>query len=73
MATQTTATTTVKVTGNTYPARDVLRTAGFAWSKDGNCWLGDDAAKAELERITTATYSRRNAKACSGIIVTDIA
>ena len=60
-------TKTCKATGNTYTARNVLKAAGFVWDKDSKAWLGDDDAKTELARITTASYSRANGKACSGL------
>src|SRR5690606_12521204 len=52
----------VKVTGDTYPARYILREAGFQWNKYEKAYFGDKSAKAELDRISTASYSRANQK-----------
>ena len=52
----------VKVTGDTYPARYILREAGFVWNRYEKAYFGDKSAKAELDRISTPTYSRANQK-----------
>lgn len=57
----------IMVIGKTFPARQVLRDAGFEFDTLSKAWYGDDAAKAELDRITTASYSRANLKACEGL------
>jgi len=62
-------TATTKITGKTYNARNWLKDCGFAWDKEQGAWLGDDAAKAELERTSTASYSRPNAKLLSALTV----
>jgi hypothetical protein len=60
------------VTGNTYRAKQVLKDAGFSFDADSKAWYGDDTAKAELDRITRASYSRANLKACEGLEFTTI-
>lgn len=57
------------VSGKTYRARIVLREAGFRWDAKNEAWWGDEAARAELDRITTATYSRTNQRDCAGIVI----
>jgi hypothetical protein len=52
----------IKVTGNTYPARNLLRDCGFTWDAKQRVYLGDDSAKTELDRISTAIASRANQK-----------
>ena len=52
----------IKVTGNTYPARNILKDSGFTWDKDAKAYYGDENNKAELDRISTASYSRANQK-----------
>jgi hypothetical protein len=59
-----------KVTGNTYQAKEVLKKAGFTY--DNKAWYGDEAAKTELDRITTASYSRANQKAIAGCQITNL-
>lgn len=63
-------TTKIIATGNTYPARTQLREAGFVWDKNERVWT-IDAEKFDLEewaRVNeSATYSRANMKACSGV------
>ncbi len=54
------ATGKIKVTGNTYPAKELLKDAGFAYSTTDKAWYGDDVAKTELDRMSTASYSRKN-------------
>jgi len=58
---------TVTITGNTYPAAKLLRDCGFAFDKTTKAWTGDAAAKAELDRVSTATYSRANQRLVSGL------
>lgn len=65
----TTTTATTKITGKTYSARAWLKDCGFAWDKDQEAWLGDDAARGELERTSTASYSRANAKLLSSLTI----
>lgn len=43
-------------TGNTFPAREALKFAGFAWNKETREWTGDDAAYAKWGKITQPTY-----------------
>ena len=63
----------IKVTGNTYPARHILKEAGFAWDKDVKAYFGDESAKAELDRISTASYSRANQKLVATLKFEEIA
>lgn len=63
---------TIKVTGKTYPARTWLKDCGLVFDKDAQAWIGDDAAKAEIDRTSTASYSRANAKLLSGLTVEQI-
>jgi hypothetical protein len=37
----------IKVTGNTYSARNLLRDCGFAWDAKQRAYLGDESARAE--------------------------
>ena len=62
---------TIKITGNTFAAKTVLRTAGFEFDAVNKCWIGNTEELTELKRITTATYSRSNQKAISGIVITE--
>jgi hypothetical protein len=57
----------IKVTGNTYQAKDVLKKAGFEYVPQFKAWFGNEEANNELKRITTATYSRANQKATMGL------
>jgi hypothetical protein len=52
----------IKVTGNTYPAQNLLKKCGFIWDSKQKAYFGDSAAKDELDRISTATASRANQK-----------
>lgn len=52
----------IKVTGNTYPAKNLLKETGFEWVPQFKAWFGNEEAKKELDRICTATYSRKNQK-----------
>jgi hypothetical protein len=67
-----TTTQTTKITGNTYSARAWLKDCGFVFDKETKAWLGNDEAKAELERTSTASYSRANAKLLAGLTVESI-
>jgi hypothetical protein len=58
---------TIKVTGRTFPAASLLRECGFAWNATDKCWTGTADALAELERVSTATYSRSNQKLVAGL------
>lgn len=51
------------VTGNTYPARDMLKNSGFEWDGARKEWTGDEEAMNELKRTSTPTYSRANSNA----------
>jgi hypothetical protein len=62
-------TSIVRITGNTYPASKLLRTVGFVFDADTKTWIGDGAALDELRRVSTATYSRANLKAVSGLTI----
>lgn len=51
------ATTNITITGNTYPARDLLKSEGFAWDAASKSWTYTDwpgatesAVRAELAR-----------------------
>jgi hypothetical protein len=61
-----------KVTGKTYPARNVLKDAGFEFDGKSKAWHGGEAELKELQRITTATYSRANQNAVDGIEITEL-
>jgi hypothetical protein len=63
---------TIMVTGNTYRAKQVLRDAGFWFDPESKAWYGDDTAKAELDRITRASYSRANLNASKGLKYTSL-
>jgi hypothetical protein len=65
-------TQTTKITGKTYHARSWLKDCGFVFDKTEQAWFGDDAAKVELERTSTASYSRANAKLLSGLTVESV-
>jgi len=67
-----TTTQTTKITGNTYPARTWLKDCGFVFDKETKTWLGSDEAKSELERTSTASYSRANAKLIAGLTIESI-
>jgi hypothetical protein len=58
----------IKITGKTYQAKEVLKQAGFEWVPQFKAFFGTEEAKKELDRITTASYSRANQKAISGIV-----
>lgn len=53
----------IKVTGNTYPAKTMLKDSGFGWHNEQKAWFGDDSALTELKRISRPTYSRANSNA----------
>jgi hypothetical protein len=48
--------------GNTFPAKEALKKAGFAWEPIAKEWQGNEAAKAEIERITRPAYGRLYSK-----------
>lgn len=50
----------IKVTGNTYPAKELLKQAGFKWDQQQKAFFGNNIAKEELKRISTPTYSKKN-------------
>lgn len=56
-----------RITGSTYPAKNALKNAGFQFDATTKEWYGDEAAMTELKRISTASYSRANQKACAGL------
>ena len=62
----------IMVTGKTYQAKQVLKDAGFEFDTESKAWYGDDTAKTELDRITRASYSRANLKACAGLEYTKL-
>lgn len=39
-----------KVTGNTFSVKDFLKDAGFKWDAEKKAWIGDEAAKEELQK-----------------------
>lgn len=56
--------------GDSYPARTQLKSAGFSWDAAAKTWSidSDKFDRAEWERVNnSATYSRANQKACSGV------
>ncbi len=57
----------IKVTGNTYQAKTILRDAGFSYDPTHKEWYGAEDNLAELRRISTPTYSRANAKAFAAL------
>jgi|LSQX01.3.fsa_nt_gb hypothetical protein len=57
----------IKVTGNTYQAKEILKQAGFKWDQQQKAFLGDNIAKTELDRISTPTYSRKNQNLVLGL------
>ena len=60
----------IKVTGNTYPAKDVLKKAGFEFVPQYKAWFGTEEANNELKRITTPSYSRANQKVTMNLNLT---
>lgn len=62
----------IKVTGDTYPARYILREAGFVWNRYEKAYFGDKSAKAELDRISTASYSRTNQRLVAALKIEEI-
>lgn len=63
----------IKVTGNTYAAKNILKDAGFKFDSANKSWNGDELAKVELDRISTASYSRANQKLVSGLKFEEVA
>ncbi len=57
----------IKVTGNTYPARKILKDSDFEWVPQYKAWFGTEENKKELDRITRPSYSRTNQKAATGL------
>jgi len=57
----------IKITGNTYPAQEMLKKAGFAWDRNAKAYFGSDGALTELKRTSTPTYSRKNEKLVAGL------
>ena len=50
----------IKVTGNSYKAKKVLKDAGFKWDAENKRWVGTPEDVVEFARITHPTYSRAN-------------
>ena len=50
----------IKVTGNTYPAKELLERYGFVWDKEQRAFFGNENAKKELDKHSTASAGRRN-------------
>lgn len=61
-----------KATGNTFPARDALKAAGFAWSKENQEWTGDEAAYARWQHITRPTYGMAYRKGLGGYEIVEV-
>jgi len=59
----------IRITGKTYQAKEMLKKAGFEFEAKEKAWYGDEGAMAELDRITTATYSRTNQKLRQGLTI----
>jgi hypothetical protein len=57
----------IKVTGNTYQAKSILKDCGFTYDAENKCWNGNDEALVELKRVSTASYSRANQKLVAGL------
>ncbi len=55
----------IKITGNTYAAKELLKSAGFVYRDKS--WYGSNDDKAELDRVSTASYSRTNQRLVSGL------
>jgi hypothetical protein len=62
----------IKITGNTYPAQNMLKQAGFSWDKKQKAYFGTKDNLTELNRISTATYSRANQKLKGSLTITEI-
>jgi hypothetical protein len=62
----------VKITGKTYQAREWIKSCGFAWNSEEKAYFGNAEAKTELERTSTATYSRANGKLLAALTVEDV-
>ena len=60
----------ITVTGNTYPAAKLLRSCGFDFDKSNKTWVGTEENRDELNRVSTATYSRANQNLVSKLIIT---
>jgi hypothetical protein len=56
--------------GNTYAAKEHLKSAGFKYDPGTKTWSGNAEHKSEFERITAPTYSRAAAKAAAGVTFT---
>jgi hypothetical protein len=48
-----------KVIGNTYNVKDFLKDAGFKWDAEFKAWIGNEEAKAELEKGRNSVYYGR--------------
>jgi hypothetical protein len=42
--------TMYKAIGNTFYAKDFLKEVGFKWDAERKAWIGNEEAKAELEK-----------------------
>lgn len=58
---------THRAEGNTFKAKDVLKSAGFKWDPDSKAWTGGPEEMKELDRISSGSYSRSNAKSMEGV------
>jgi hypothetical protein len=67
--TQETETNSYAVTGNTYPARDLLRKAGFEFDKSSKSWIGNQSAKDELDKLSSPSYGRATARLVNALTV----
>jgi hypothetical protein len=57
----------VKITGNTYQARDLLRGCGFDFDKAGKFWFGDEAALDDLNRYKNPSMGHKWGKMIDGL------
>jgi len=50
------------VTGKTYEAKALIKSAGFAWDKENRMWIGDATAKANFEEMGNPARGRADAR-----------
>lgn len=62
----------MRITGRTYAAKEMLKAAGFEYESKEKAWYGSKENMKELDRITTATYSRANQKLRQGLTIETI-
>ena len=61
-----------EISGTTYNAKELLKNAGFVYDKKSKKWHGDQTAMIELQRVSTATYSRANQKLVAGLKIKEV-